>query len=125
MTGVELVMAALAAGASAGLTDTANSAVREAYDGLRGAVRRRLSAHGEEVLDAEQVEQVEQVEQEVWEARLHEQLTASGADSDRELLAAAQALLALVGPADDRRIDLSHAQGVQVGNHSTQTNHFN
>ena len=42
MTEVELVAAALAAGASAGLTDTARGAVQDLYTGLREAVRRRL-----------------------------------------------------------------------------------
>ncbi|MFG3054178.1 hypothetical protein ACGFZP_24925 [Kitasatospora sp. NPDC048239] len=127
MTGVELVTAALAAGASAGLTDTASSAVRDAYGTLREAVRRRVSAPGEEALDAGPAEP------EAWEARLREELTASGADLDQELLAAAEALLALVGPRGRYRsgprgryqVDARGAKGVQVGDHSTQTITFN
>ncbi|WP_225824742.1 hypothetical protein [Streptomyces naphthomycinicus] len=119
MVGVELVMAALAAGASAGLTDTASSTVRDAYGALYEAVRRRLSAHGEEVLDAAQVEP------DAWEARLREELTASGVDRDQELLAAAEALWALVGAGGKYRVDARGAKGVQVGDHSIQTNTFN
>lgn len=119
MTGVELVMAALAAGASAGLTGTANSAVRDAYDSLREAVRRRLSARGEEVLDAEQVEP------DVWEARLREELTACGADRDQELLTVAENLWALVRPAGKYQVDARGAKGVQVGDHANQTNTYN
>ncbi|MGJ5800450.1 hypothetical protein ACSCB1_15180 [Streptomyces europaeiscabiei] len=119
MVGVELVMAALAAGASAGLTDTASSTVRDAYGALHEAVRRRLSAHGEEVLDAEQVEP------DAWEARLREELTASGVDRDQELLAAAEALWALVGAGGKHQVDARGAKGVLVGDNSAQTNTFN
>ncbi|MER7705854.1 hypothetical protein ABTX81_23540 [Kitasatospora sp. NPDC097605] len=119
MAGVELVMAALAAGASAGLTDTASSAVRDAYSALREKVRRRLPAHAAEVLDAEQVEP------DAWEARLRAELTASGADRDRELLAAAEALLTLVGSAAKYQVDARGAKGVQIGDHSTQSITFN
>ncbi|MET9428958.1 MULTISPECIES: hypothetical protein [unclassified Streptomyces] len=119
MTEVDLVVAALAAGASAGLVDTASTAVRDAYGALREAVRRRMSARGEEVLDAEQVEP------EVWEARLREELIASGADRDRELLAAAQNLWALVRPEGKYHVDTRGAKGVQIGDHSTQNNTFN
>jgi len=43
MTGVELIVAALAAGAAAGLTEATSGAIRDAYVGLRDAVRRRLA----------------------------------------------------------------------------------
>ncbi|MFE1411204.1 hypothetical protein ACFW6F_10410 [Streptomyces sp. NPDC058746] len=122
MTGVELVMAALAAGASAGLTDTAGSAVRDAYGALREAVRGRLPARSGEVLDAERVEPG------VWEGRLREELTASGADQDGEVLAAAEHLWALVHPGEGSgryQVDASGAKGVQVGDHNTQTITFN
>ncbi|NXY97751.1 hypothetical protein HYE82_25920 [Streptomyces sp. BR123] len=118
MTGVELVVAALAAGASAGLTDTASSAVRDAYGALREAVRHRLSARGVEVLDDEEAEP------DVREARLREELTASGVDRDRELLAAAENLWVLVRPGSTYQVDARGAKGVQVGDHSTQTNTF-
>ncbi|MFF2952821.1 hypothetical protein ACFVVU_15935 [Kitasatospora sp. NPDC057965] len=119
MAGVELVMAALAAGASAGLTDTAGSAVRDAYSALRETVRRRLPAHAEEILDAEHVDP------DTREAWLREQLTASGADRDQELLATAAALLTLVRPGGRYQVDARGAKGVQVGDHSTQTITFN
>ncbi|MFG3310015.1 hypothetical protein [Streptomyces wuyuanensis] len=120
MTEVDLVVAALAAGASAGLMDTASTAVRDAYDALREAVRRRLSARGEEVLDAEQVEPG------VWEAQLREELIASGADRDQELLAAAEKFRALVRSEGKYRVDARGAKGVQIGgDHPTQFNTFN
>jgi len=126
MTGVELVVAALAAGASAGLTDTASSAVRDTYSGLREAVRRRLSARGE---DSARVLAASEAEPEVWQGRLHDELIESGADQDAEILAAALSLLRELGTADwqssAQRVDARDAKGVQIGDHNTQTNTFN
>ncbi|MFC5034856.1 hypothetical protein ACQFX6_37815 [Streptomyces sp. DSM 41987] len=122
MSGVDLVMAALAAGASAGLTDTASSAVRDGYAGLREAVRRRLAAGGGDgarVLDAREVEPG------VWEARLRERLAATGADQDAEILVAARLLLRDLGVAGANVVDARDAKGVQIGDNNTQTNTFN
>ncbi|MEU0588022.1 hypothetical protein [Streptomyces sp. NPDC006132] len=118
MSGVELVVAALAAGASAGLTETVSSAVRDAYGALRESVLRRLPGRGEELLDAEQVEPG------VWEARLREELTASGADRDQELLAAAEDLLTLLPSGSKYQVDARGAKGVQTGDHNIQTNNY-
>ncbi|MFF4018553.1 hypothetical protein [Streptomyces sp. NPDC001843] len=119
MVGVELVMAALAAGASAGLTDTASGAVRDAYATLHEAVRRRLSARGTDVPDAEQMEPT------AWAAWLREELTASGADRDQELLAAAEALWALVGAGGTYRVDARGVKGLQFAHQSIQINTYN
>lgn len=100
MAGVDLVVAALAAGASAGLTDTASSAVRDTYDSLREAVRRRFfarGADGECGEDSAQVLEASEEEPGVWQARLGELLSASGADQDPEILAAARSLLRELG----------------------------
>ncbi|MFD4661543.1 hypothetical protein ACFWP2_38720 [Kitasatospora sp. NPDC058444] len=127
MTGVELVVAALAAGASAGLTDTASSAVRDTYSGLREAVRRRLSARGE---DSAHVLEASEAEPEVWQGRLHDELVESGAAQDTEILAAALSLLRELGTAGRQspgaqRVDARDAKGVQIGDHNTQNNTFN
>jgi hypothetical protein len=44
MTGVELIVAALAAGAAAGVTDATTSAIGDAYAGLKRLLSRRLAA---------------------------------------------------------------------------------
>jgi hypothetical protein len=124
VTGVEIIVAALAAGATAGVTNTASSAVQDAYTGLRDALRRRLRGRGraEEALDAQETDTG------VWQARVGEDLTDSGADRDDDVLAAAQRLLALVDSAGTRAgkytVDLRDAKGVQVGDHNTQHNTF-
>ncbi|MFD0261866.1 hypothetical protein [Kitasatospora indigofera] len=125
MTGVDLVVAAIAAGATAGLTDAANSGVRDAYEALRTAARRRLGGREE---------RVEQADPEARGAVLAEELTAAGALEDEELLRAARVLLDLLRqPGEDQvrlggdeyRVDLRDAKGVAVGPDIQQTNNFN
>ncbi|MFF5969942.1 hypothetical protein ACFY7C_00285 [Streptomyces sp. NPDC012769] len=125
MTGVEVIVAALAAGAAAGVTDTVSDAVRQSYTSLRELVRRRLEVRGDaavQVLDAEEVEP------DVWQAQLGEHLVTAGVDRDEQILRAAELLLAQVeaqgGPASKYAVDAREAKGVQTGDHNTQTNHF-
>ncbi len=124
MTGVELIAAALAAGATAGVTGAASAAVQDTYAGLRDMLRRRLlSRHqAEHALDADETQPG------VWQARLGRDLTEAGADRDEEVLAAAFTLLSLVdqaGAASGRyRVDARQAKGVQIGDHNTQHNTF-
>jgi hypothetical protein len=124
MTGVELIVAALAAGATAGLTTTTSSAIGDAYAGLKHLLSRRLTGRrtAEEALDARETEPG------VWHARLGADLASSGAATDEEILTAAQHLLALIDPQAAQRgkyqVDLREARGVQVGDHNIQTNRF-
>lgn len=115
MTGVELILAALAAGASAGTTDAVKTAVLDAYTGLRDALRNRLTGweRAQHVLDPVQSQP------DVWQADLGPQLEQCGAVHDEEILAAARRLLALADPngfaAGKYRIDASSAGHVHVG----------
>ncbi|MFE0178781.1 hypothetical protein ACFWZ2_41405 [Streptomyces sp. NPDC059002] len=125
MTGLEAIVAALVAGASAGVAESAGQAVREAYARLRLAVQQRLSrAEGPsiEVLTAEGTEPA------VWAARLTEALAAAGVDRDESVVAAARELLAHIdragARADVNAVDARNARGVQIGDHNTQTNNF-
>jgi hypothetical protein len=126
MNGVELVVAALAAAASAGVTDTASSAIRDAYTGLRESVPRRLAARRE---DSARILEVSEVEPAVWQARLSELLSATGVDQDEEIVAAARSLLQDLSVAGQQArvslVDAREARGVQVGDHNSQTNTFN
>jgi hypothetical protein len=124
MSEVQLVAAALVAGASAGLTDSARGAVQDLYASLREAVRRRLdrsAVAGARVLDAPDPDP------EAWRSRLVGVLTGSGVDEDEVVLAVARALLDEVGEA--RRagratVDARGSRGVQVGDGNTQHNTF-
>jgi hypothetical protein len=95
MDPVTLIVTALVAGASTGLTAAVSSAVTDAYNGLKGLVRRRLAGRegGELVLTRHEADP------QVWERPLAQELTAAGAGDDRELVSAAQALMQLVDAA--------------------------
>ncbi len=87
-------LAALAAGASAGLSDAVSQGVKDAYTGLKDLVLRRVqdTPAGEvAVLEHEK-------DPEVWSAPLAKSLTQAGADIDPQVLEAAQRLLQLTDP---------------------------
>lgn len=91
MDPVTIVVAALAAGASAGLKDTVASAIKDSYIVLKRLVQQRfpeIDVSGVERMPASAAKQ----------ASLEEDLKASGAgvDTDDELIVAAQRLLTAV-----------------------------
>ncbi|MEV5894418.1 hypothetical protein [Nonomuraea fuscirosea] len=123
MTAVELIVAALTAGASAGVTASASTAVQDAYAGLRDAVRRRLAGDQDALAELDQDAQ----DRPDGPERLTAALEAAGADRDPEIVQAARELLALVqaphaGPRPT--VVLHEAKGVQIGDGNTQTNTF-
>ena len=99
--------------------------VKDAYAGLKALVNRRLGGGP----DAELVLAEHEQAPETWQAPLMAELARTGADSDRDLIAAAQALLDLISEADGRTgkytVDVRRAQGVQIGDHNRQDNVFN
>ncbi|MFF3868282.1 hypothetical protein [Micromonospora sp. NPDC001898] len=111
MTGVELIAAALAAGAGAGTSAVAV----DVYTGLRDALRRRLTGRRA----AEQLLEAAETDPGVWERRFGAELADSGADRDEKVLTAASRLLDLVDPEGSRAgrymVDLRGTQGAQVG----------
>lgn len=94
MDPVTLVVTALVMGSAAGLKDTATAAIKDAYQGLRNLVQRRLAERrgAEIVLDRCESEPA------VWEGPLRSELSAAGIASDKEVIRAAQGLLALLDP---------------------------
>lgn len=124
MDPISLIMGALVAGAASGLADTATGAVKDAYAGLRDLVWRRVAGRSAAQTALEEHERAP----EVWQAPLSAELVAVGADTDAQIVAAAQRVMALVDEAGSASgkylVDLRGAQGVQVGDHNTQTNTF-
>jgi hypothetical protein len=124
MDPITLIVTALAAGAALGLKDTASSAVKDAYAGLKVLVRKRLAGRP----DAEVVLARHEKAPETWQAPLVAELGEAGADRDRDLVAAAQALMSLVDEAGVRAgkytVDVRGAQGVQIGDRNRQDNVF-
>jgi thioredoxin-like negative regulator of GroEL len=94
MDPLTLIVAALAAGAGAGLKDTASQAVKDAYAGLKALVLRRVqNSPAGEVAVAEH-----EKDSDTWGAPLARTLAAAGADQDQQIVDAAQRLLALLDP---------------------------
>ena len=117
-------MTALAAGAATGITESAASAVKDAYRSLLALVRKRLAGRP----DAELVLARHETSPETWQAPLVTVLQEAGAEHDIDLVAAAQALMSLIDRAGARAgkytVDTRGAYGVQVGDHNRQDNVF-
>ena len=124
MDPVALVLTALGTGAALGVKDTASVAVKDAYNGLKSLVKRRLSGHedGQVVLGQYEKSPTK------WEPMLASELADAGAAQDEDLIAAAQLLLSLTDPAGAQTgkyiVQVSGGEGVQVGDYNTQTNTF-
>ncbi|MEV6801393.1 hypothetical protein AB0M91_24075 [Micromonospora rifamycinica] len=95
MSAVEVITAALAVGAGAGMKDTASAAIKDAYDGLKALLKRRLAITDDQVVQALEADETDPG---VWQARLGEALTVSGAVDDEQILGAARRLLAAADP---------------------------
>jgi hypothetical protein len=95
MDPVTLILTALVAGAGLGLKDAASSAITDAYNGLKGLVRRRLAGRP----DGELVLARHEQDPQVWDKPLAQELTAAGAGGDADLIAAAQAFMELADAA--------------------------
>lgn len=130
MDPITLIVAALAAGASAGaldaLKDDVKDAATAAYGKLRDLVKRRFHGNASaEVILAEY-----QADPEAYKVPLTKKLTEAGAGDDAEILAVAKELMELVDPQgkSSGKFNVTfagNAQGVVIGDHSTQTNTFN
>jgi hypothetical protein len=124
MDPITLIVTALAAGAASALQDATSSAVKDAYARLTARVKKRLAAQPDGDLVLARHESAPQA----WEGPLAAELSAAGAGDDPELVATAQALMSLVDEAGSRSgkyaVAIRDSQGVQVGDHNTQTNTF-
>jgi hypothetical protein len=128
MEPVTLILAALAAGASAGaldaLKDDAKEKVKAVYGKLHGLVKKRVSGrpHGELALA-----EYESAPRK-WEGLLTAELTEAGAARDDDLVAAAKALMELIDQPGAKsgkyNVTIKNSKGVQVGDGNFQVNKF-
>jgi hypothetical protein len=118
MDPVSLIVAALAAGASTGLKDAAGEAIKDAYDGLKSLLKRKL---GDQPAAEVAIDKHEEAP-EVWEKPLQDELGKSGVADDEEVVRSAQKLLALVDPAGARagkyNVTITGGKGIVVGDHA-------
>ncbi|MFI6822698.1 hypothetical protein ACIBJE_17355 [Micromonospora sp. NPDC050187] len=125
MSGLELIAAALAAGASAGVSGAATQAVQDSYAELKALLRRALQGRGNVAAEIETLD-AEQATSGVWRTRLGGPVAESGAADDQDVLAAARELLDAAEQArlGRYRVEIHDSQGLQVGDHNQQSNHF-
>jgi thioredoxin-like negative regulator of GroEL len=129
MEPVSLIVTALAAGAASGavkgLTESASAGAKKAWQALRDAVAARFA----DAPTAQVVLTEHASDPDTYDKAMAKQLQLTGADTDPRIVALAQELMTLIDPAGTNAgkytIDLRGAQGVQVGDHNTQTNTFN
>ena len=124
MDPVTVIVTALTTGATSALQDGASAAVKDAYAQLKALVKVRFTGRSKGELVLAEYEAAPQT----WEAPLAAELSAAGAERDANLLAAAQVLMSLVDEEGTRSgkylVTVHDSQGVQVGDHNTQTNTF-
>ncbi|MEV3935641.1 hypothetical protein AB0K52_06660 [Glycomyces sp. NPDC049804] len=125
MTGVELILTALAAGAATGAglgaKETVSMMITDTYRGLKTLLRAKLGTRS----DAVAVVDADHTEPATLRAALVPALIDSGAEADQEILDKARELLAqLEEPAGKYMVDNRGAKGVVIGDHTSQTNHF-
>lgn len=125
MDSISLIVGALTAGAAGGgLSDTASTAVSDAYQSLRELVCRRLAGRS----TAETALSEHETAPEVWEAPLIAELERAGIGTDEAIISAAQRMITLVNQISTRSerytVEVTKAQGVQIGDGNTQFNSF-
>ena len=89
MDPISLILAALGAGALAGAKDTAGTAVKDAYQGLKTLIKKKFEGDvlGQAMVDAKP-EEIKQAE-----GLLKDKITKAGADQEQEIIKVAQDLL--------------------------------
>jgi hypothetical protein len=112
MDPITLIVAALAAGASAGLGDTASQAIKDAYAGLKALIKRRFAGNAK----AEETLADHEADPETYEKPLAKQLEAAGAQDDLEIVRAAQELLKKADKAGIKTKYHVQVTGGKVGN---------
>jgi hypothetical protein len=125
MDPISLITAALIAGASAGAKDAATSAVKDAYAGLRRLIERRLGSRADAVADLDRLE----ADSDADHSALLRRLAAAGAADDKELLAAATAVLQRADPAGAAAgkyaVVIQGGKGIAIGEGQTVDMTFN
>ncbi len=126
MEPVSMILAALAAGAAAAAKDTASTAVKEGYEGLKALLKRRFAGDPGSEVALENYPQAPTV----WEKPLEHALEETGAAEDEEIVRAAQSLAVAVDPegaaAGKYTLNISGGtvQGLVQGDHNQVTQNF-
>lgn len=107
-----MIVAALAAGASAGIGDAAAQGIKDAYAGLKALIARRFARNER----AQAVLREYAADPDTYEKPMAKQLSETGADRDADIVRLAEALLRLVEGAGGQPGYHVEVTGGQVGN---------
>jgi hypothetical protein len=121
------IVAALSAGAAAGLTDTAKTAVTDSYNKLKELLTKKHGANSDVVQAIEKLEA--RLESQGRKETLAEEILAVKAEQDEEILAVAKQMLTLVKPqqAGMGKYTIQNnapVQGQNIGDYQQITQHF-
>ena len=124
MDPVSVVLAALAAGATAAAQDTASQAVKDAYAGLKALVKKRFNQKPQAEMALAEYEK----DPDTWEKPLQKSLVETGADQDEALVRQAQQVLKLVNPQQASQgkynVQIGEGQGIVIGDNAQVTQTF-
>lgn len=129
MDSISLIIAALGTGALAATKDTAGTAVKDAYQGLKTLIKKKFAEQGKED-DSNIVDKHEKkLDSEAFKALLKEELINLGVDKDAEIIKLAQELLKQEKPEESvpgktNVVFQGEVKGSQVGDHNKQENKF-
>jgi hypothetical protein len=92
MDPVTIILSALTVGATAALQETAGVAIKDAYQGLTSLIKKKFNKD----LKATAALDGHSEDPTTWQKPLEKSIRETGADNDKEILAAAQKLLELI-----------------------------
>jgi hypothetical protein len=124
MDPVSVVLAAMAAGATAATKDTASQAVKDAYADLKALVKKRFEKrHQADMVLAEYEKDTA-----TWKKPLQKSLVETGADQDEVIVRQAQQVLKLVHPQQASQgkynVQIGEGKGIVIGDNAQVTQTF-
>lgn len=124
MDPVSLVLAALAAGATAAAKDTASQAMKDAYAGLKALVKKRFAGKPQAEIALTEYEK----DEDTWQKPLQKSLVEMGADQDEAIVRQAQQLLKLLNPQQASQgkynVQIGEGKGIVIGDNPQVTQTF-
>ena len=125
MDNLNFLLQALATGAVAGMQQTASTAIKDAYYGLKALIQRKSTDQQKVATILVEYEE----DPDTYEKPLRKVLSASHLDQDEEIISAARELMTLVQPQQLGMGKYSvqntgNVQGQIIGDHADVTMHF-
>jgi hypothetical protein len=118
MDPITIIVSALVAGATAGITSVAEQGVKESYNKLKELIQRKFGDKGDTLSAVEQVEK--KPESSGRQQVLMEELADAGAGQDAQVLQAAQDLLALLQPDSSQQAVADRGAAAATGRGAAQ-----